>query len=250
LVAVKVSHNENFTDVALHLQDLVLGNPCVDKVLGELADYAAGRLSSRDEKVSCGISLVRSRKSGTAAASDSLARRMVRMEDSCGQGPGIAARESKATVRIADLVLEERWPDFTAAAAGWGFLSVLSIPLTLESPSRAALSLYSPLPNAFQGAGTEKAEAFAEQASKGLRLALKMARLQDTRDELKAAMESRTVIDLATGAIMARNKCSQRAAFKVLLRASNTRNIKLHDVASQVVATLSGNPGAVTHFDE
>jgi hypothetical protein len=250
LVAVKVSHNENFTDVALHLQDLVLGNPCVDKVLGELADYAAGRLSSRDEKVSCGISLVRSRKSGTAAASDSLARRMVRMEDSCGQGPGIAARESKATVRIDDLGLEERWPDFTAAAAGWGFLSVLSIPLTLESPSRAALSLYSPLPNAFQGAGTEKAEAFAEQASKGLRLALKMARLQDTRDELKAAMESRTVIDLATGAIMARNKCSQRAAFKVLLRASNTRNIKLHDVASQVVATLSGNPGAVTHFDE
>lgn len=250
MVAVRVSDNEVFTDVALYLQDLVLGSPCMDKVLGELADYAAGRLSSGDGKVSCGISLVRSRKSGTAAASDSLARRMVRMEDSCGQGPGIAARESKATVRIADLRLEERWPDFTGAAAGWGFLSVLSIPLTLESPSRAALSLYSPLPNAFQGAGTERAEAFAEQASKGLRLALKMARLQDTRDELKAAMESRTVIDLATGAIMARNKCSQRAAFKVLLRASNTRNIKLHDVASQVVATLSGNPGTVTHFDE
>jgi len=250
LVGVKVSRNEVFTDVALHLQDLVLGSPCVDKVLGELAVYAAGRLSSEDEKVSCGISLVRSRKSGTAGASDTLARRMVRMEDSCGQGPGTAARESKATVSIADLRLEERWPDFTAAAAGWGFLSVLSIPLSLESPSRAALNLYSLRPNAFQGAGTERAEAFAEQASKGLQLALKMARLQDTRDELRAAMESRTVIDLATGAIMARNKCSQRAAFKVLLRASNTRNIKLHDVASQVVATLSGNPGAVTHFDE
>lgn len=250
MVAAKVSHNEVFTDVALHLQDLVLGNPCVDKVLGELAVYAAGRLSSRDETVSCGISLVRSRKSSTAAGSDPLARRMVRVEDSCGQGPGTAASESKATVRIPDLRLEERWPGYTAAADGWGFLSVLCVPLTLESPSRATLSLYSPLPNAFQEAGTERAEAFAEQASKGLRLVLRMARLQDTRDELKAAMESRTVIDLATGAIMARNKCSQRAAFKVLLRASNTRNIKLHDVASQVVATLSGNPGAVTHFEE
>lgn len=250
MVAAKVSRAEVFSDVALHLQDVVLGNPCVDKVLGELAAYAAGRLSSRDEKISCGISLVRSRKSTTAAGSNPLARRMVRVEDSCGNGPGTAARETKATVRIPDLRLEERWPDYAAAAAGWGVLSVLCVPLALESPSRAVLSLYSPLPNAFRGAGTERAEAFAEQASKGLRLVLRMARLQDTRDELKAAMESRTVIDLATGAIMARNKCSQHAAFKVLLRASNTRNIKLHDVASQVVATLSGNPGAVTHFDE
>ena len=250
LVAAKVSDKEVFTDVALHLQDVVLGNPCVDKVLGELAAYAADRLGSRDEAVSCGISLVRSRKSRTGAGSNPLARLMVRVEDSCDQGAGTAARESHSTVRIPDLRLEDRWPEYTAAAAGWGVLSVLSVPLTLDSPSRAVLSLYSPQPDAFSGAGTERAEAFALQASKGLELVLRIARLQDTRDELKAAMESRTVIDLATGAIMARNKCSQRAAFKVLLRASNTRNIKLHDVASQVVATLSGNPGAVTHFDE
>lgn len=250
MVAVRVSNDEVFTDVALHIQDLVLENPCVEQVLGDLATYAAGRLSTRGGAVSCGISLTRSRKSSTAAGSGPLARRMVRVEDSCGQGPGTAACESRATVRAPDLQLEDRWPDYTAAAAGWGFLSVLSVPLTLESPSRAALSLYSPLPNAFHEADVERAEALAEQASKGLRLVLKLARLEDTRDELKAAMESRTVIDLATGAIMARNKCSQRAAFKVLLRASNTRNIKLHDVASQVVATLSGNPGAVTHFDE
>jgi len=250
LVAAKVSHNEVFTDVALHLQDLVLGNPCVDKVLGALAPYVAGRLSSRDEHISCGISLVRSRKSSTEAGSDPCARRMVRLEGSCGHGPGAAALDGKTRVSVPDVRLEERWPEYTAAAAEWGFLSVLCVPLTLESPSRAVLSCYSPLPNAFHRAGTERAEALAEQASRGLRLMLRMARLQDTRDELKAAMESRTVIDLATGAIMARNKCSQHAAFKVLLRASNTRNIKLHDVASQVVATLSGNPGAVTHFDE
>ncbi|HJV99961.1 MAG TPA: GAF and ANTAR domain-containing protein [Arthrobacter sp.] len=250
MVAAKVSNSEVFTDVALHIQDLVLGNPCVEKVLGGLAAYAADRLSSRGGELSCGISLVRSRKSSTAAGSDPLARLMVRLEESRGQGPGLAASEGKAAVRIPDLRLEERWPEYTAAAAGRGFLSVLSVPLFLERPSRAVLILYSRLPNAFREAGVERAEAFAEQASRGLQLVLKMARLQDTRDELKAAMESRTVIDLATGAIMARHKCSQNAAFKVLLRASNTRNIKLHDVASQVVATLSGSSGAATHFDE
>lgn len=249
-MAAKVSNNEVFTDVALHLQDLVLGNPCVEQVLGDLAAYAAGRLSLRGEEVSCGIWLVRSRKSSTAAGSDPLARRMVRVEGSCGQGPGLEACDHKETVHIPDLRLEERWPHYTRAVAGRGFLSALSVPLTLETPSRAALNLYSRLPNAFDGPGTARAQAFAEQASKGLRLMLRLVRLQDTRDELKAAMESRTVIDLATGAIMAKHRCSQHAAFKVLLRASNTRNIKLHDVASQVVATLSGNPGAVTHFNE
>ena len=250
MVAAKVSDDEVFTDVALHLQDLVLGNPCVEKLLGDLAAYAAGRLSSRGGEVSCGISLVRSRKSSTAAGSDQYARRMVRAEGSCGQGPGIAAGEGHGTVHVPDLGLEERWPHYIRAVAGCGFLSVLSVPLALESPSRAVLNVYSRLPNAFHGQDIGRVEAFAEQASKGLRLVLRMARLQDTRDELKAAMESRTVIDLATGAIMARNKCSQPAAFKVLLRASNTRNLKLHDVASQVVAALSGTTGAVTHFDE
>ncbi|WP_231938503.1 GAF and ANTAR domain-containing protein [Arthrobacter sp. B6] len=222
----------------------------MEKVLGDLAAYAAGRLSTRDDQVSCGISLVRSRKSSTVAGSDALARRVVRAEDACGQGPGIAARDCKAIALVLDLRLEERWPQFNRAVAGSGFLSALCIPLVLESPNKAVLNLYSPLPNAFDGRRIDRAAAFAEQASKGLRLVLKMARLEDTRDELKAAMESRTVIDLATGAIMARNKCSQPAAFKVLLRASNTRNIKLHDVASEVVAALSGTAGAVTHFDE
>ena len=250
LIAAKVSNNEVFTDVALHLQDLVLGNPCVEQVLGDLAAYAAGRLSIRGEEVSCGIWLVRSRKSSTAAGSDPPARHMVRAEGSCGQGPGVSASDHKEAVHVSDLRLEERWPQYTRAVAGQGILSALSVPLTLESPSRGVLNLYSRLPKAFDGPCIDRVEAFADQASKGLRLVLRLARLQDTRDELKAAMESRTVIDLATGAIMAKHKCSQHAAFKVLLRASNTRNIKLHDVASQVVATLSGNPGAVTHFNE
>lgn len=251
LVAARVSNNEVFTDVALHLQDLVLQNPCLEKVLEELAAYAAGRFSGPGGgEVSCGISLVRSRKSSLAAGSDPLARRMIRMEDSCGQGPGIAATDRQEPLHIPDMRQEDRWPHYTGAVAGWGVLSALCVPLTLDSPSQAVLNLYGRLPNAFHKLGPGRVDAFAEQASKGLRLVLKMARLRDTRDELKAAMESRTVIDLATGAIMARNKCSQRAAFKVLLRASNNRNIKLHDVASQVVATLSGNAGAVTHFDE
>jgi AmiR/NasT family two-component response regulator len=62
-------------------------------------------------------------------------------------------------------------------------------------------------------------------------------------------MESRTTIDLATGAIMAQNRCSQESAVRILRIASNTRNVKLRDIAASVVASISHDPKVRTHFD-
>jgi hypothetical protein len=155
-----------------------------------------------------------------------------------------------ATVLVPDLRLEGRWPAYGQAVAGLGVLSVIAVPLQLEGPSRAVLSLYSELPHAFGGQSIASAEAFAEQASKGLQLALRLGQLQDARDDMSAAMKSRTVIDLATGAIMAQNGCSQNAAFNVLLQASNTRNIKLSEVAARILSSISGNTTTATYFDE
>ncbi|MDF2050211.1 ANTAR domain-containing protein [Arthrobacter sp. Cr_A7] len=77
-----------------------------------------------------------------------------------------------------------------------------------------------------------------------------MAKLQESRDGMSAAMQSRTVIDLATGAIMAQNRCSQAAAFQVLREASNSRNVKLRDVAATVVSSVAGGTDTFTYFDE
>jgi AmiR/NasT family two-component response regulator len=90
-----------------------------------------------------------------------------------------------------------------------------------------------------------------QQASKSLRLALRMAQLRDARDDLSAAMWSRTVIDLATGMIMARSRCGQDAAFSILRRASMSRNVKLHEVAEVIVAALTeGELPVPTYFEE
>jgi AmiR/NasT family two-component response regulator len=62
-------------------------------------------------------------------------------------------------------------------------------------------------------------------------------------------MESRTTIDLATGAIMAQNRCIQETAIRILRIASNTRNVKLRDIAASVVASISHDPRVRTHFD-
>ena len=52
-------------------------------------------------------------------------------------------------------------------------------------------------------------ETYSHHASKALRLAVRISQLAEAKAHLTAAMESRTTIDLATGAIMAQNRCSQ-----------------------------------------
>ena len=50
-------------------------------------------------------------------------------------------------------------------------------------------------------------------------------------------MQHRTVIDLAVGIIMGQNRCgSQEEAVAILKTASNHRNMKLRDLAAELVA--------------
>jgi AmiR/NasT family two-component response regulator len=81
-----------------------------------------------------------------------------------------------------------------------------------------------------------------------LRMAVRLARHRDTEADLQAALESRTTIDLAVGIIMGQNRCTQEKAFDILRTASNHRNLKLRDLAAELVATVGKGP-ASTHFD-
>jgi AmiR/NasT family two-component response regulator len=48
---------------------------------------------------------------------------------------------------------------------------------------------------------------------------------------------------------MAQNRCIQETAIRILRIASNTRNVKLRDIAASVVASISHDPRVRTHFD-
>ena len=82
-----------------------------------------------------------------------------------------------------------------------------------------------------------------------MRLSLRIGRLQDARDDLASAMQSRTVIDMAIGVIMAQNRCGPDEAFTLLRKASNARNTKLRDVAASLVAAVSGTADIRSRFD-
>ncbi len=235
-------------DVPTLLQDLVLESSDVKEFLHDLAVLAAGHLAGPNREVFCGITLLRPRRTGTVASSNQQAQVMDEIQYAFGDGPCLTAARTNVTVYVPETRRDFRWPEYNAAAVGQGIRSVFAVPIPLEGDADCGLNLYSTAPDAFGEEARETAGLFAREASRSLRLAIRIANLTETGENLQAAMDSRTTIDLAVGIIMAQNRCSQEAAMTILKAASSARNIKLREVAAAVVSS-TGGPAPTTHFD-
>jgi AmiR/NasT family two-component response regulator len=76
-----------------------------------------------------------------------------------------------------------------------------------------------------------------------------MADQSKLNEDLHATLASRSVIDQAVGIVMAQQRCPAPEAFALLSRASQNRNIKLHDLAAEIVTTVGGQPPASSAFE-
>ncbi|MDQ0118353.1 GAF and ANTAR domain-containing protein [Pseudarthrobacter sp902506025] len=231
-----------------HLQDLVLRTEDVKEMLDELAELSATTLSDPGDAI-CSIMLIRQKKQVTIARSDEGAARLDDSQFSAGDGPCLTAIRQGVIVHLPDIAEDRRWPEFRGAARQASVRSCLSVPLILEGQATAGLNLYSTQSRAFTANDIAMVETYSYHASKALRLAVRISQLTEAKANLMAALESRTIIDLAAGAIMAQNRCNQDTAMKILSIASNTRNVKLRDIAASVVASVAHDPSVRTHFD-
>jgi GAF domain-containing protein len=231
------------------MQDLLLKTQDVKEMLDELAELSAITLA--DPAVAfCSITLIRRKKPVTVASSEERALRLDETQYGAGDGPCLSAIRNQVVVHVPDSARESRWPAYSAAAVDAGVGSSLSVPLLLEGEAEAGMNLYSTRSHGFTGEDIDTVEAYSHHASKALRLAVRISQLADSKTHLLAALESRTTIDLAAGAIMGQNRCSQKEAMRILNIASSTRNVKLRDIAASVVASLSPDPQVRTHFDD
>lgn len=234
--------------IAGTLQDLVLDSGDVEQFLENLAALAVAQLSTPDNDVLCGVTLLRPRKAETVASSSEPARKLDELQYNFGDGPCITAARTHQMTYVPDTGQDDRWPGYLAAISKRGIHSVLGIPIPLNGEATCALNFYATTPNAFTKEARSTAETFAREASASLRLAVHIAHLTDRGENLKSAMSSRTTIDLAAGIIMGQNRCSHDAAMVILRAASSGRNLKLHDVAAQVLTSIGQQP-PTTHFD-
>lgn len=166
----------------------------------------------------------------TLAPTDPLVIEADQLQYELGEGPCVEAAWEDNTFLSHDLATDGRWPNWGPKAAAIGFGSMLAARLSIGDQTIGALNLYSRDVRDYTADDRETAVIFASHA------AATIVSVRE-RENLKEAVEGRTLIGQAQGILMARFDLDADRAFAVLRRFSQTQNVKLRAVAELVIAT-------------
>jgi GAF domain-containing protein len=175
-----------------------------------------------------GVTVVLGGRLDTAVATDGLARELADVQRTLGEGPCIDAVAGQGLVVSADLSTEERWPGYVARARRSGLRSQLAIQLHDEERVLGVLNLYSTTGDLSHHETIRIAELFAVHAGIALMTA-------QHREQMNDALASRKVIGQAIGLVMERYQIDDQRAFEFLVRISQSSNVKIRDVAQEMV---------------
>ncbi|MGH3600828.1 MAG: GAF and ANTAR domain-containing protein [Pseudonocardiaceae bacterium] len=214
------------------LAGLLVAEQTLETTLSQVIDLACQAIAGGDMG---GVTLLDRQGPITAAATDEEARRVDAFQYQVGAGPCLHAYRQQVVNRIDSTVDDQRWPEFSAAAAAAGILSTLSLPLVVAGDGLGALNLYCRHRNGFCDADEAPGLAFATYASVALANARVYWRTQTLATQLEEALSTRGVIEQAKGILIAERGWSDDEAFQVLVRASQRTHTKLHAVAADLV---------------
>ncbi|NYG53855.1 GAF and ANTAR domain-containing protein [Nocardioides perillae] len=183
----------------------------------------------------CGITMRRRRgRLESVSTSDPLAEQVDELQYTLREGPCMEAALEVDHYLAEDVATDPRWPSWGPRAAELGVRSLVSVQLpsdTLHDRHQplGALNLYSSRVGAFGPDQLRIAQVFARHAANALAAARE-------RSGLEQAVEARHLVGVAQGVLRQRYDLDLDTAFEVLARFSNERNVKLRDLAAQVVA--------------
>jgi GAF domain-containing protein len=199
----------------------------LDDTLAAIARTARTSVPGIDH---AGISIITAKgEIETRAGTDELVWELDRIQYSLGQGPCVTAMRGEPVVTVPRARHDQRWPDFMPRAVALGLRSQLAVRLFLdEEGTMGALNLYSTCQETISEDAVGVADLFAAHAAIALQRAQEVTQLNE-------ALVSRKVIGQAIGLVMERYALDEDAAFAFLLRASSHGNVKLHDVAAELV---------------
>jgi len=239
--AANAPRDEGLASAYGQLLGLLVESPDMDAFLDKLVRLAAQVVTPA---AGCGLTVRRDGRPFSAAASSELAAQVDEIQYVVDEGPCLDALRSGTVVQVDDLGQEERWDGYRAYAVANGVMSSLSLPLMVDGESLGALNLYAAAPAAFAGPQRGQAEAFAAQCAAALTVSLRQVRQLQVQSQLAEAMVSSSIIDQAVGILMYQQRCTAAAAFDLLRRASQNRNRKLRDIATDIITNISGEPPA------
>jgi len=178
-----------------------------------------------------GVSQVEDRRRvRTAAATADLVMRVDQAQYDTGEGPCLESLFGEHTVRAPDLRSERRWPAFTARACALGVGGIMAFQLYVARDSLGALNVYSGRPGQLGDAAERVGALFAAHTAVVLADTVRI-------EQLTHAIDVRDLIGQAKGILMERHKVTGQQAFTLLVRTSQTSNVKLTEVARRLVET-------------
>ena len=183
-----------------------------------------------------GIFLVKGGEFETAAHTDSLLVEVDELQRRFREGPCIDAFTQGITIYAEELADDPRWLEFGPEAVARGIRSVLAVPLFGDG-TLGALNLYARFGQAF--GVVDRARGLLLAALGGLAVSSARTHEDEARraENLQAALVTRELIGQAQGILIERERITADQAFGILRKASQHLNIKLREVAQNLVDT-------------
>jgi GAF domain-containing protein len=220
---------------AIHEFTSTIVNPYdLQELLHRLTDHAAALTGAQG----AGIMLAGRREGrlGFAAASDERVVEMELVQDRIAAGPCYEAFVTNELGVVDDLEPAGRWPEYEQRAAQLGFRAVLAVPMNAWGQTIGVINIYRERSGPWSPDDIEAAEIVTAMGAGYVLHADQMRSQHQLAEQLQTALESRDVIGQAKGILIARRGMDANTAFEQLRERSQERNVKLRDVAVEVVA--------------
>jgi GAF domain-containing protein len=216
---------ETYAELAVELHD----SSTVEGTVEAVVRFALQALNCSH----AGVALAaRGHRPKVAAVTDPVVEEVYQLQITAGYGPLMSALNDQTAVLIRDTRHDRRWPEWAATVAALRVRSVLDVPLATRRESRTVgvLGLYSDQPDAFSADDQAVAHVLARHAS----VAVATAR---NEENMAQAADARKLVGQATGILMERFDVDADRGFAILRRYSQDTNMKLRDVALELIRT-------------
>ncbi|MHA6783012.1 GAF and ANTAR domain-containing protein [Pseudonocardia saturnea] len=220
----------------VELADTLIDDYDIIDLLDRLAGHCVALLAAESAGILLGDA---ESKLWVAATTDERTGWMELLQLQADEGPSLDSYLSGEPVSVPDLArAARRWPRFIAALAERGdYGSVHALPLRLRSESVGSLNLFHQQPGPLPEADLALGRALADVATIGILSERAVRRGEEITEQLQTALNSRITIEQAKGVLSQLGELTMDAAFDRLRRYCRQNNLRMSDVARQVVLT-------------
>jgi hypothetical protein len=152
----------------------ILDTPGVQQFLYEAAEVLMDDVGGAVPDLQWAIALLVRGEVRNLASSSGRAMEIDTLQSLFEDGPARAAMASSEFVHMPDTALDARWSGYSAAVAGQGVGSVLSVPMIVEWDVRAALTIYRTPAHAFTSEDVVRALVAARRVTRICQILLKL----------------------------------------------------------------------------